>query len=198
MKKKIIAMSLALVVVAGVGKGIVAKAETVTKKTADGSFDTSTGATLTKDVNITFSGVTAKVYSVDITWDTLVGTSTSAEEWDPNTHSYTSAAESVDFSGNNKVTVVNHSNASVNCTYEFAKDTTSEGSLKDYPNNSINGTINNSKTILESAVNVGKDSADQTSKLTSVGTLTVTGSLNTDTVPGNAVKVGTVTVTLTP
>ena len=213
MKKKIIAMSLALVVVAGVGKGIVASAATNYNQsgTADGTWTLDegiseiennitedTGAKASKDVKVTFADSYTKTYSVDITWGALTASNVnSSGTWDPVTHTY--SAPSITVSGDT-INVKNNSDAQVNCTFAFEK----ESSLAtNFPNNNITGSMAYSDTydeILSSAI--GYTDTDASSNkytdhtdLKTQSKLTLSGALNETKV--GEVTVGKVIVTLT-
>ena len=67
----------------------------------------------------------ATIYSVDIVWESMEFTYTSASEgtWDPSTHAFTDK-ESASWSfENNRITVTNHSNTEVNATFSYTPDT---------------------------------------------------------------------------
>ena len=165
--------------------------------------DTSTGSTSTGSTSYTPSNNThdvyvtyqegessATIYSVDIVWESMEFTYTSASEgtWDPNTHTFTDK-ESASWSfANNKITVTNHSNADVNTSFSYtpaANFSAVSGAFVDVHKNAIH----NATLTLRSAVGSTLDEAPSgTAYLSLTGELS--SSLATKTI------CGTVTVTI--
>lgn len=165
--------------------------------------DTSTGSTSTGSTSYTPSNNThdvyvtyqegessATIYSVDIVWESMEFTYTSASEgtWDPNTHTFTDK-ESASWSfANNKITVTNHSNADVNTSFSYtpaANFSAVSSAFVDVHKNAID----NATLTLSSAVGSTLDEApSSTAYLSLTGELS--SSLATKTV------CGTVTVTI--
>lgn len=217
MKKKIIAMSLALVVIAGVGKGIVASAAVVkyddnttgkwTETPEDDTInnngtDMSASVTSEKTVTIT-SAQSATVYSVDITWPDLT-ISEGAATWQPSNHTYTgggsswgSTYDSDSIVNEATITVANHSNASVYSKCEFAETY----SRDTYKNSDLTVTVD-SDSFNELLSAAGKSAngtidyyGDGTKFDSNTHKLTVAGSLKS-TSASTSVDVGTATITL--
>lgn len=170
--------------------------DTSTGSTSTGS--TSTGSTSytpsnnTHDVYVTYQEgeSSATIYSVDIVWESMEFTYTSASEgtWDPNTHTFTDK-ESASWSfANNKITVTNHSNADVNTSFSYtpaANFSAVSGAFVDVHKNAIH----NATLTLRSAVGSTLDEAPSgTAYLSLTGELS--SSLATKTI------CGTVTVTI--
>lgn len=92
--------------------------------TGDSSYTPSNNS---HDVYVTYQEgeSSATIYSVDIVWESMEFTYTSASEgtWDPSTHAFTDK-ESASWSfANNKITVTNHSNAEVKATFSYTSTT---------------------------------------------------------------------------
>jgi hypothetical protein len=205
MKKKIIAMSLALVVVAGVGKGIVAKAETYTQggsgtqgwsvddTTSNGGASISDGNGVTSQKNVTVTSTAASiVYSVDINWGAMT-INDNAATWNPSTHSYEGGSATWD-NGGGSITVTNHSNTKVYSTCGFAQNDISGT----YPQSNLNVSVATESNELASAVGVSSTNTNNewtTAGIEKTHSLTVTGALNSTTVATN-LQLGTVTITL--
>lgn len=226
MKKKIIAMSLALVVVAGVGNGIVAKAETYTQNgTNAGSWTSSdddsneVGTNITTDNNVKSeknvtitTGASLEVYSVDISWGDMAIEDT-ASEWDPDTHTYdnVNTAKFGDGATDGKVTVTNHSNVGITSTCSFAytagKETQVDGKnvYRDttYSNSTLEVKVDNATSSYPIISAEGVDYAQTTKTWASAGiqkehSLIVEGNLNSKTpvTVDDNLVVGTTTITL--
>lgn len=137
---------------------------------------------------------TAKKYSVDVTWGSMVFTydiGSNAAEWDPETHTYGSKTSggnlwSVANAADAQVTVTNHSNAAVNVAFAFsdAAYTTVTASLKNGDTNLVT-----SGATLATAENTLPAEAPSVT-----GTVSLTGSVPT-TMADNT-KLFTLTVTL--
>ncbi len=123
------------------------------------------------------------VYSVDIAWGSMEFTYTDASQgnWNPLTHEYDGAVEATwtCADGANRITVTNHSNASVTATLSYAAATGYDA---------ISGAFSAGELVLDSAVGTAFAAAPAKSSL-----LTLSGAL-----PKTAtnVTIGTVTVTL--
>lgn len=106
-----VAMSLML----SVGSNVLAAEETI--RGENGSKDL--------DVQAMIIGSDAVVYRTDISWGDMAFTFSSAgESWDPDTHKKTGSSGWVTtrYGESNKITVTNHSNASVKVDYAFDYD----------------------------------------------------------------------------
>ena len=137
-----------------------------------------------KLVKATYSAGTVSdtIYSVDITWGSLEFNYTAAAQgtWNPATHSYDNSGESGSWSyvtGENKVTVTNHSNADVIATVSF--DSIVDG---------VTGSFDNEIIELKTAVNTEYSTAPS-----GEAKLTLGGNLDESI---SEVTVGTVTVTI--
>lgn len=222
MKKKIIAMSLAMVMVVGVGKGIVASAETYkqTENDTDGAWtddNTTTnddntvhqgekidddGVTSQKTITVT-SAVSTKKYSVDISWGNM-SIKDEAAEWNPDGHSYSEVnANWTDPTNGGKITVTNHSNALVTsiCSFAYIGSSAGDKYVTDaYPNSTLNVNVDSNKDSfeLETAENVPyRDGLNYTADDGIQGTheLNVAGALRS-TEDRSTENVGTVTISL--
>lgn len=125
------------------------------------------------------------VYSIDITFGSMVFTYTTAAEgtWNPDTHTYdgtTSASWSCN-EGANLITVENHSNAAVDVNIAYAAAEGFSG---------VNGTLTNPTFTLPSAV--GK--AVEAPELVSTATLTLAGDVDVNTEDNTVVGHLTVSV----
>lgn len=191
MRKKILAMSLALVMVIGVGKGIVASAENVTVTSNNGTTWTDS-ANMTKQVKI--STVTAgTVYSVDISWGNLTITE-AASTWKPDSHTY--AGSDASFGDTGTITVTNHSNAAVKSTCGFAyTDSTESNMFKNntYPNSNLAVSVDTTPKSMSSAAEVAYGAPGSAANVTH--TLSVSGKLNSTT-QVDGLEVGNASITL--
>lgn len=137
--------------------------------TTDGSTDTSI------QVNGSYqTGSTTNVISVDITWDNMdfIYSAGNKGTWNPKTHTYTDSTEG--WSWDNQtgdstktlpaITVVNHSNTSVNVAFSFVSTTNIEGlvgSFHKYDESSNLIDLPDSKLTLATAVDTDVESAPQ-------------------------------------
>ena len=102
----------------------------------------------------------ATIYSVDIVWQSMEFTYTSASEgtWDPETHDYTNKQDASWSFVNNKITVTNHSNTEVNATFSYTPaanfDTVSGAFVDVYKNPIPSATL-----TLNSAVGSAQEAA---------------------------------------
>jgi len=122
------------------------------------------------------------IYSVDVSWGSLVFTYTGAsKKWNPSTHTYDIPNEDGAWSiGENqdKITVTNHSNAAVPVAFEFDAE---EGFTGTVEAGEFEGTLASAVgTAVESAPNV-------------TATVAITGGTLSS---GTEIQIGTVTVTL--
>lgn len=147
--------------------------------------DNKPGDTQTIDVTAkaTSSGTSeATVYSVDISWDSMTFTYTESgtKVWNPANHTYSTRTSSGWDKTTAKVTVTNHSNASVDVsvTYSAVDDT------------GVDGAISNGTKTLAAGVENAYDAADKLE-----ATLTISGTPNS-TVDADGVKIGSITVTI--
>ena len=114
------------------------------------------------DVYVTYQEgeSSATIYSVDIVWQSMEFTYTSASEgtWDPETHDYTNKQDASWSFANNKITVTNHSNTAINATFSYAPaanfDTVS-GAFVD----SSGTALTNATLALSSAVGSAQEAA---------------------------------------
>ena len=160
--------------------------------------DTSTGSTSytpnnnTHDVYVTYQEgeSSATIYSVDIVWESMEFTYTSASEgtWNPSTHTFIDVEGASWSFANNKITVTNHSNADVNTSFSYTPITsfsTVSGTFVDVDKKALP----NATLALSSAVGSTLDKAPSgTAYLSLTGELS--SSLATKTI------CGTVTVTI--
>lgn len=136
------------------------------------------------DVQAKFNdGVTTEtVYSVDVSWGAMEFTysESGSMTWNPDDHTYTDTTVANWTAEGNTVTVINHSNADVDVSFEF-------GALSEYEN--VTGSFDVSSKTLKAGVVNEYDSAD---KVTS--TLTLSGEMEKS--AKEFTKVGTVTITI--
>lgn len=145
---------------------------------------TATGDTATKDVTASYrSGAGGStVYSVDITWESMAFTYSegSSPTWNPATHQYSSGGTGGWSNSDNKVTVTNHSNASVTAELTYTPEPTFTG---------INGSFDNSTMNLATAEHTTVENAPK-----ATAALTLSGKL--DSSATSSTTVGTITVTI--
>lgn len=124
----------------------------------------------------------ATVYSVDIEWESMTFTyvESGSKVWNPNTHAYSTSTESKWDRTESKITVTNHSNASVKVAVEY---TPIEG-------NGVSGTISNGSATLNAGVENKPKEADKLE-----ARLTISGTPN-ESVTDKGIKVGSVKVTI--
>lgn len=122
------------------------------------------------------------VHSVDIEWGAMEFTFTDAAEgtWQPDSHTYADTAEASWSANGNTVKVTNHSNTAVDVTFEYSKATGFD---------SVIGTLDVTSKTLDSAVDTAVADAPYV-----ISTLTLSGTLASDTTAKTVV--GTVTVTI--
>ena len=124
------------------------------------------------------------VYSVDISWSsmTFTYTETGTKIWNPSTHTYSTTTGTGAWDKTEaKITVTNHSDASVTATVTYAP----------VDGTGVTGTIESGTKTLAAGVVNKPEEADAL-----VATLKISGK-PTSTVTAEGVKVGTVTVTIT-
>ena len=102
----------------------------------------------------------ATIYSVDIVWESMEFTYTSASEgtWDPSTHTFIDVEEASWSFANNKITVTNHSNTAINATLSYtpaANFRAVSGAFVDVHKNAIH----NATLTLNSAVGSAQEAA---------------------------------------
>lgn len=124
----------------------------------------------------------ATVYSVDIEWESMTFTyvESGSKVWNPNTHVYSTSTTSGWDRTESKITVTNHSNASVKVAVEY---TPIEG-------NGVGGTISNGSATLNAGVENKPKEADKLE-----AKLTISGTPN-ESVTDTGIKVGLVKVTI--
>ena len=93
---------------------------------------------------------TQTIISVDITWDSMDFTYSSAvkQTWDPNQHIYTSSTTGGWSGEARKITLTNHSNAAVSAALSFTPSITG-----------VNGTFEKTQLYLDSAVDTSVNNA---------------------------------------
>lgn len=165
---------------------VLAMSMSVTAFAAEGSVTKEETGSQNIDVTAkyTVSSGSDTTYSVDIQWESMTFTYTesSTKTWNPSPHTYSTTTGTGAWDKTEaKITVTNHSNASVTAAVTY---TPVDGT-------GVTGTIENgSKTLAAGVVNKPEE-ADAL-----VATLKISGK-PTGTVTAEGVKVGTVTVTIT-
>ena len=157
--------------------------------TGDSSYTPSNNS---HDVYVTYQEGESSptIYSVDIVWESMEFTYTSASEgtWDPSTHAFTDN-ESASWSfANNKITVTNHSNAEVKATFSYTS-TTNYSAVKGVFVDVYKKPIPSATLTLNSAVGSAREAAPSGDAFLSLSG-ELPSSLDTRTV------CGTVTVTI--
>ena len=124
----------------------------------------------------------AVVYSVDITWESMVFTysETTEKVWNAADHSYDTTSTGSWDKTTASITVTNHSNAAVTATVAYSP----------VVNTGVTGTLNTTEKVLAAGVEGKPNEADAL-----VATLTISGK-PTSTVTGDGVKIGSITITL--
>lgn len=138
------------------------------------------------DVNITVNGEPTHVYSVDVTFNNAEFTYSVGMIWDPDDYVYKPATEH-EWSGEGKVTIINHSDLPVNYTVESTVETNAFGTL------SINVVDNGNETKTKGTIakcNVG----DKSGSHYATATYTVSGTPTVSEI--TAQKLGSITVTI--
>lgn len=120
------------------------------------------------------------VYSVDISWGSMAFTyQAGGDIWNPKTHQYDSTDSGWIYDeGANQITIKNHSNIYLNCDLNF------QSSL-----DSVTGELSDYSLYIDNA-----ERTSPTSPPTGTATLTLNGTLSSNT--GNATQIGTITVTI--
>ncbi len=124
------------------------------------------------------------VYKVDIAWGAMEFTYTvsGTHDWDADRHAYVPNVSTTWTASENSISVTNHSNTDITATFGFAAENRFA---------SVTGSFGETNTLsLPTAENKAVDAAE----LTGTKTLTLGGSLGSDTT--TLTKVGTVTVTI--
>ena len=137
----------------------------------------------TQDVKAKYSGGAAEpeVYSVDVTWGKMEFTYSVGRTWNPDTHLYDDKSTAGWTEDGNDITVVNHSNKSVNVAFSYEAAQGYSG---------IIGTFSTASDTLFAGSLGDPDGAD---KVTT--NLTLSGALASSVT--EFTKVGTITVALT-
>lgn len=117
-----------------------------------------------KTVTATYRATDAPVYSVDITWGSMVFVyaEKSAGLWDPETHTYSNAVtegwqypvDSTSGLAANEIKITNHSNAEIGYTVTFTP-----ASIVSNTNNGLTYSLQNSSDTIGSAVGTTVDNA---------------------------------------
>ena len=181
--KKLVSLVLALVLALAMSVNVFA-GEANTQGTELDPTKTNNSTTADVDVKIAGQESLKKVYSVDVTWESLNFTYTfsGTNEWNPDEHAYEAGAEggwgdhvSAD------IKVVNHSNAAIRAKASFA------GGASSLKRNDVTATISNPSFTVATAVGTLVESAPH-----ATFTCSVTGvpSVITD------FNVGTITISI--
>lgn len=139
-----------------------------------------------KEIDVTAkyqsSTSTPEVYSVDISWSSMIFTYTesSTKNWNASNHSYETESQGAWDKTTATVTVTNHSNVSVNVSTNY----TSTGAT------GITGVLNNGTAALDAGIEGDYAGAD-----THTATLTISGTPSSA-ITADGVKIGTVKVTI--
>lgn len=174
--KKIVSCLLCLVLAMSMSVTAFAAEDSVTKEET-GSQNIDVTAKYTQSAP-------APTYGVDIQWEsmTFTYTETGTKIWNPSTHTYSTTTGTGAWDKTEaKITVTNHSDASVTATVTYAP----------VDGTGVTGTIESGTKTLAAGVVNKPEEADAL-----VATLKISGK-PTSTVTAEGVKVGTVTVTIT-
>ena len=139
-----------------------------------------------EDIDVTgkyHSTVTeGKVYSVEITWDSMTFTysETTEKVWNAADHSYTTTTTGAWDKTTANITVTNHSNAVVTATLAYAA----------VANTGITGSLDTTQKVLAAGVEGKPNEADAL-----ISTLTISGT-PTEAVTEGGIKIGSITITL--
>lgn len=181
--KKLLALVLSIVLVLAMSVSVAAVDANTTGNELDEKVGTNS-TTAAVDVVITGSGDLTAVYSVIVTWQSLnfEFAFSSADEWNPENHTYTSGGGGWTNSSST-ITVTNHSNVTVRAKASFA------GNAPSLSRNDVTATISNPSFTINSAVGTEYESAPSGTFTCSVtGVPSVTEGFN----------IGTITISIEP
>lgn len=144
---------------------------------------------------------TANVVSVDIKWDNMdfIYSAGNKGTWDPKTHTYTSSTEGWRWNNQTgdstktlpEITVVNHSNTSVNVSFSFVNTANIDGlvgSFLKYDESSALTDLPDNKLTLATAENTNLENAPQETTYFSVGGTGITPDIH---------ELGSITIAVT-
>lgn len=136
----------------------------------------------TIDVNAKYESniTTPKVYSVDITWESMDFTysASGTRDWNPQEHAYADNTEA-SWGGGSGITVTNHSNKGIGAKFSFSALQGFEGLSGTFDEQEIDlltaeGTEVNAAPKKTVAFTLGGDLDENITELQKVGTITVT------------------------
>ena len=155
---------------------------TVTAFAADATIGETDG-TATKEVTASYRSGSGggTVYSVDITWGSMVFTYNegSSGTWQPDSHDYSSGSTAGWSNSGNTVKVTNHSNTSVSAELTYASEAGFEGITGSFDNATMNLATAVGTTVLEApaetaALSLSGELDSSVTAPTTIGTITVT------------------------